>query len=209
MKKSEKRSLIFTSLLCLLPLIINVCFYSKLPDEVVIHWDVNNVPNGFMDKFYYVFLMPILLLFMHIFVCMMISKDKEKEANKKMHSFVRLIFPIICNILTIITIIYNIYYKVDMRIICMCIVGTLFIIMGNYLPKTKNVKYINLGFSHNLSDKDYKVVARISGFVLIIDGILAFISCLFNEWFSIGVVILLILEGIGISIYTLKKKVRK
>ena len=91
----------------------------------------------------------------------------------------------------------------------MCIVGTLFIVMGNYLPKTKNVKYINLGFSHNLSDKDYKVVARISGFVLIIDGILVFISCLFNEWVSIGVVILLILEGIGISIYTLKKKVRK
>ena len=53
------------------------------------------------------------------------------------------------------------------------------------------------------------MVARISGFVLIIDGILAFISCLFNEWVSIGVVILLILEGIGISIYTLKKKVRK
>ena len=111
MKKSEKRSLIFTSLLCLLPLIINVCFYSKLPDEVVIHWDVNNVPNGFMDKFYYVFLMPILLLFMHIFVCMMISKDKEKEANKKMHNLTRLIFPIISNVLTIVTNVYNIYYK--------------------------------------------------------------------------------------------------
>jgi uncharacterized membrane protein len=209
MKKSEKRSLIFTGLLCLIPLIINICFYGKLPDEVVIHWGVDNTPNGFMDKFYYAFFMPILLLFIHIFTCMLISKGKEKDANKKMHSLVRLIFPIMSNILTVVTIIYNIYYKVDMRIISMCILGALFIVMGNYLPKTKNVKYINLGFSHNLSDKDYKIIARISGFVLIIDGILAFISCLFNEWVSFGLVVLIILEGIGISFYTLKKQVRK
>lgn len=205
MKKSEIRSMVFTSLLCLIPLIINICFYSELPSEVAIHWGMDNVANGYMDKFMYVFLMPIMLLFVHIFVCMLISKDKEKEANKKMHSLTRLIFPIMSNVLTIITIIYNIYYELDIRIICMCIVGTLFIVMGNYLPKTKNVKYINLGFSKNLNDKDYKVLARISGFVLIIDGILAFISCLFKEWVSIGLVILIILEGIAISVYSLEK----
>ena len=197
--------MVFTSLLCLIPLIINICFYSELPSEVAIHWGMDNVANGYMDKFMYVFLMPIMLLFVHIFVCMLISKDKEKEANKKMHSLTRLIFPIMSNVLTIITIIYNIYYELDIRIICMCIVGTLFIVMGNYLPKTKNVKYINLGFSKNLNDKDYKVLARISGFVLIIDGILAFISCLFKEWVSIGLVILIILEGIAISVYSLEK----
>ena len=205
MKKSEKRSLIFTSLLCFIPLIINICFYNKLPDEVIIHWGINNEPNGYMDKVLYVFLMPMLLLFIHIFVCMLVSKDKEKVANKKMHGLVRLIFPIMSNVLTIVTNVYNVYYELDIRIICMCIVGTLFIVMGNYLPKTKNVKYINLGFSKNLSDKDYKILARISGFVLIIDGILAFISCLFNEWVSFVLVILIILEGIGISIYSLKK----
>lgn len=205
MKKSEIRSMIFTSLLCLIPLIINICFYSELPSEVAIHWGMDNTPNGYMDKFMYVFLMPIMLLFVHIFVCMLISKDKEKEANKKMHSLTRLIFPIMSNVLTVVTNVYNVYYELDIRIICMCIVGTLFIVIGNYLPKTKNVKYINLGFSKNLNDKDYKVLARISGFVLIIDGILAFISCLFKEWVSFGLVILIILEGIGISIYSLKK----
>lgn len=205
MKKSEKRSLILTSLLCFIPLIINICFYNKLPDEVIIHWGINNEPNGYMDKVLYVFLMPMLLLFIHIFVCMLVSKDKEKVANKKMHGLVRLIFPIMSNVLTIVTNVYNVYYELDIRIICMCIVGALFIVMGNYLPKTKNVKYINLGFSKNLNDKDYKVLARISGFVLIIDGILAFISCLFNEWVSFVLVILIILEGIGISIYSLKK----
>lgn len=205
MKKSEKRSMILTSILCLFPFVFNLCFYNKLPYLVAIHWDVNNVANGFMDKFYYVFLVPLCLLFIHIFVCMLISKDKHKDANKKMHSLVKLIFPIMSNILTIVTIIYNVYYEVDMRIICMCIVGSLFIVYGNYLPKTKNNKYIHLGFSNNLSDKDYKVLARISGFVLIVDGILAFISCLFNQYVSIGVVILVVLEGIGITVYSLKK----
>lgn len=208
MKKEEKRNLIITSLLCFIPLIINICFYNKLPDEVIIHWGINNEPNGYMDKVLYVFLMPVLLLFMHIFVCMLVSKDKEKVANKKMHSFVKLIFPIMSNVLTVVTNVYNVYYELDIRIICMCILGCLFIVLGNYLPKTKNVNYIHLGFSKNLNDKDYKILARISGFILVIDGILAFISCLFNQWVSFILVILIILEGIGISIYTLKKRVK-
>ena len=136
MKKSEIRSMVFTSLLCLIPLIINICFYSQLPDKVIIHWGMDNTPNGYMDKFMYVFLMPIMLLFVHIFVCMLISKDKEKEANKKMHSLTRLIFPIMSNVLTVVTNVYNVYYELDIRIICMCIVGTLFIIMGNYAYTT-------------------------------------------------------------------------
>ena len=209
MKKNEKRSLIVTSLFCLLPLAINLCFYNQLPDKVATHWGVNNVPNGFMDKNIYVFFLPLFLLFTHIFVCMLISKDKEKEANKKMHNLTRLIFPIISNVLTIVTNVYNIYYKLDIRIICMCIVGTLFIIMGNYLPKTKNIRYLHLGFSNNLSDKDYKKVARVMGYMMILNGILAFISCLLDEWVSILVVILVIIEGISISIYTLKKQVKK
>ena len=209
MKKEEKKSLIVTSILCFIPLIINIFFYNKLPEEVIIHWGINNEPNGYMDKALYVFLMPVLLLFIHVFVCMLISKDKEKVANKKMHGLVRLIFPIMSNVLTVVTNVYNVYYELDIRVICMCIVGCLFIVLGNYLPKTKNSNYIHLGFSKNLSDKDYKYLARITGFVLIIDGGLAFISCLCNKWVSVGVIVLLILEGIGISIYSLKKQVRK
>ena len=51
MKKSEIRSMIFTSLLCLIPLIINICFYSELPSEVAIHFGMDNTPNGYMYKF--------------------------------------------------------------------------------------------------------------------------------------------------------------
>ena len=209
MKKSEKKSLIFTSLLCLLPIVINLFFYNQLPDKVVIHWGVNNEPNGFMNKNLYVFILPIFMLFIHIFICILTSLDKEKEANKKMHNFTKLIFPIISNALTIVTDIYNVYYRLDIRVICMCICGTLFIFMGYYLPSTKNIKYIHLGFSHNLSDKDYKKVAEFTGYLMIINGILAYMSCFLNTWFSVGVIILLILEGIGISIYTLMRQVRK
>ena len=111
MKKSEKKSLIFTSLLCLLPIVINLFFYSQLPNKVAIHWGVNNEPNGFFSKNLYAFVFPIFMLIIHMFMCILISFDKEKEANKKMHNFTKLIFPIISNVLTVVTDVYNVYYE--------------------------------------------------------------------------------------------------
>ena len=214
MKKSEKKSLIFTSLLCLLPIVINLFFYNQLPDKVVIHWGVNNEPNGFMNKNLYVFILPIFMLFIHIFICILTSLDKEKEANKKMHNFTKLIFPIISNALTIVTDIYNVYYRLDIRVICMCICGTLFIFMGYYLTIAKQAHLDGNKEQEKLNKiKSILVPTLLHGIydfcLMIINGILAYMSCFLNTWFSVGVIILLILEGIGISIYTLMRQVRK
>lgn len=37
--KDYKKTLIISSLICLLPLVISFAVYNKLPDQIAIHWD--------------------------------------------------------------------------------------------------------------------------------------------------------------------------
>ena len=100
---------------------------------------------------------------------------------------------------------YNLGNKLDIRKIVMIILGILFIILGNYLPKTKS----GINGLKKVSENQYKKIARILGYSLIIDGLLCLISILFNQYISIAIILLTILETLVICIYSLTKKEEK
>ena len=46
MKKINMKSLIITSIVCLLPIIFGLIFYNSLPENIAIHWGIDNNANG-------------------------------------------------------------------------------------------------------------------------------------------------------------------
>ena len=46
MLKENKKTLILTSILTLLPVIVGIIFWNRLPDPVATHFDINNQPDG-------------------------------------------------------------------------------------------------------------------------------------------------------------------
>ena len=51
--------LAFTTLLCLLPILLSLAFYEHLPERIVIHWGFEGEPNGDAAKDVVCFLFPI------------------------------------------------------------------------------------------------------------------------------------------------------
>ena len=120
MKKINLKNLIITVIVCLLPIIIGVLFYNKLPESVAIHWGINNNPNGYFSKLAFVFGLPIIMAALQIFCCISSDlSDKNPEANKKAVTIFKWIIPILTIVLYIITIMYALGSNLDIRKIVM------------------------------------------------------------------------------------------
>lgn len=207
MTKQEKKSILFTTLLCLFPMILGIIMLPKLPDQIAIHFNIHNEPDGFAPKEFFVFFFPCFMALMHLICVVSMQLDENKKANKRMHQITQWIFPILTLVLYTVTILIAMEVAIDIRVVAMLSLGIMLIVLGNYLPKTKNTKY-NLGFhvglSKKLNDQDYKKVARFSGYMFIIDGFFMIITSLFNPIYSVIAVVLLIVQAIVLTIYTVK-----
>lgn len=204
MKKINMKILIITSIVCLLPIILGLIFYKELPQSVAIHWGIDNNPNGYFSKPAFVFGMPMIMVALQIFCCIVSDlSDKNPEANKKAVTVYKWIIPTITIVLYIVTIAVALGNNLDIRKIVMILLGILFIISGNYMPKVRNDYYINskMFWIRNRDEKLVNKAIKISAYGLIICGILFILSILFKPVVSVAVLIGMILFCLCIYLY--------
>ena len=65
MLKANKRTLIVTSIVTLLPILIGLILWKRLPDRMATHFGPDNNANGFSSKALAVFGLPCFLLAVH------------------------------------------------------------------------------------------------------------------------------------------------
>lgn len=204
MKKINMKNLIITSMVCLLPIICGLILYNDLPEHIAIHWGIDNNPNGYFSKPVFVFGMPIMMLVLQIF-CSIVSdlSDKNPEANKKAVTVYTWLIPIITVVLYVVTIVFALGNSLDIRKIVMILLGVLFIISGNYMPKVRSDYYMNakLFLVKNIDEKLVNKAIKISAYGLIVYGILFILSILFKPVVSVVILIAMLLFDIFIYLY--------
>lgn len=204
MKKINFKSLIITCVVCLLPIILGIVFYNELPDNVAIHFDINNNPDNYFPKQIFVFAVPVFMMIIHAICCIMYDVvDENKEANRKVNNMVKWLIPLITIVVYEITLLYALGKNIDIRKVVMILLGIIFIVSGNYIPKT--VGDVKLNFPRIKNEQVYKKVKRLFGYIFIIDGILFIASILFNPIVSVGLVGIVIIQTIILGIYSIIK----
>ena len=68
MIKQNKKLLLLTSVITLLPVFIGLFLWNQLPDSVATHFGLNNQPDGYSSKAFAVFGLPLILLAVHLVV---------------------------------------------------------------------------------------------------------------------------------------------
>lgn len=200
MSKSEKKLLLITCLISLLPIIYGLYFYDQLPEQIAIHFDVHNQPDNYLGKNIFILGIPVMMCGFQIFLFIgELRQNTQKEANKKMTQVARWIIPILSNVVYLATIAYALH-EIDMRVVCMILIGVMLIVMGNYIPKTKQSRFTHIGISHKLNDKNYKKLARVAGYLMILTGLLFVLSIFFHTYVSVGVLVFLIVWALGLAI---------
>ena len=155
MIKQHKKMLILTSVITLLPIFIGLLLWRQLPASVATHFGVDNQPDGYCSKAFAVFGVPVMMLFFHLICIVATNIDpKRKNISKKVFHVVMWICPVIslvnCNILYV----YNLGYKLNIGFVCGLLVGILYLILGNFIPKVKPNYSIGFRIPWALNDSD-------------------------------------------------------
>lgn len=194
---------IITCLLCLLPLIIGLAFMNQLPENIPIHFNINNQPDNFASKYFVIFIFPAIFLAFQILCCVLARLDKKARSSPKIvHVIVRLIIPVIGTVVSIISIAFGLGTKLNVGKIIMIILSALIILIGNYLPKCRSNYTIGIKIPTTLSNEEnWNKTHRLAGFIYIISGIISLILAILN--FPLASLILILVAAISPCIYSI------
>ena len=199
MKFMKWKILIKTCIVCLLPVVLGVFLWEKLPDSLAIHFNINNQPDGFANKAFAVFGLPLLMVVLQIFCCFVNDINAKKYGErKKIETVTKWIIPAMTVILQIVTFGYNMGMNLDIRRIVSLIVGGVMIAIGNYMPKLNYIK------NYNIEAQKARKINRFIGFESVIMGLLFIISIFFPPILTILCLILLIPYTVIGVIYGIK-----
>lgn len=199
MKFIKWKILIITCAVCLLPVLLGVVLWDRLPETMAIHFDMYNQPDNFASKGFVVFGLPVMMVALQIISCVITDeKIKKHGERKKFTTVVKWIIPIMAIVLQTITILYGLGKDIDIRRVAMIIVAAIFIIMGNYMPKFDYIK------NYDVEAHKARRINRFIGNLMVIMGILAVVTLFLSPVYSVIWLLLLIPYAVVCIIYGIK-----
>ena len=180
MIKNNKWKALFSSLVILLPMLFGLIVWNKLPPVITTHWGADGIADGFGSKAFAVFAIPAILLALH-WLCLFLSTlDKKQQGqNKKLISLVFWIIPFISLFTAGLT--YSVAFGKTFRfeVFLPLLMGIMFVLMGNYLPKTTQNRTLGIKISWTLgNEENWNKTHRLAGKVWVIGG-LVMLFCVF------------------------------
>lgn len=167
------RTLITTTLVCLLPILLSFVLYDDLPKQIAIHWDYAGNPDNFAPKSIAVWGLPLFLAGMNIFTHIVINGDPKKaNASSVLKQFGKWMIPLLSVIIVPIILFKALGYPIQIEVIAPVLVGIMIIIIGNYLPKCKQNYTIGIKLPWTLNSHDnWNKTHHLSGYLWIIGGL--------------------------------------
>lgn len=170
--KANKGKLILSSILILLPILVGVVLWDRLPAVLASHWGADGTADGFMPRAMAVFAMPLFLLVFHWLGLLVTAADPHnREQNRKVFGLVFWICPIISFLTAGLTYTVALGGALHISLFLPLLLGVLFIVIGNYLPKCKQNHTIGIKIKWTLaSEENWNATHRFGGKVWVIGG---------------------------------------
>ena len=174
MIKKSKWQIIISLIVTLLPILVGLLLWDKLPDKMATHFDMNNQPNGWTGKEFAVFGIPIIMALLQVILIFCTHNDPKKtNIGVKAFSFVIWIIPA-CSLIVMLSCYgYALGYEIGVSTIAGLFVGILFIILGLLLPRNKQNYTFGYRCSWTLNDEgNWAYTNKVAGYCFIAGGIL-------------------------------------
>lgn len=195
-KEKFKLQGILSSLVILLPAGAGWLLRHRLPEIVATHWNLQGVADGWSSVEWILFGMPLLLLAIH-WICLWVTfhDPEHQEQSPKVFRMIFWIMP--CLSLFLFAMIYTtalqsgspaerqtgIQMKISMEMLLPIIMGLVFLVIGNYMPKCKRNYTIGVKLPWTFSsEENWNHTHRFTGKVWVTGGILLILSSLAVMW---------------------------
>ena len=208
MIKKHWKTLLITSIITLLPIVAGLLLWNKLPEKMPTHWNAEGVVDGWSSKPFAIFGLPGIMLAAQ-WLCALGTGADPKKANhpEKVLHLVLWIIPVLNNVLLAITYAVALGKQVRIDVILPVLIGLIFTIIGNYMPKCKQNYTIGIKIPWTLnSEENWNKTHRFAGILWVICGILIMLTGIFGGfWIFFGIALLMVLAPMLYS-YILHRK---
>ena len=176
--KINKKLVLFTSILILLPSLVGCVFWNQLPEEIPTHFNLLGQADGYNHKMSAIFGLPTLMLLMHwLLLFIMIKDPKSSNISSKIQVLIYWIIPFVSCLSMISIYGESLGYSMMSGILAQIFMGVLMIVIGNYLPKTRKNYIIGIRLPWTLeSDKNWRKTHRLAGKIWVLGGLLLFLN---------------------------------
>jgi uncharacterized membrane protein len=199
MRKSE----IIVILIVLFSFLIGLYFYPKMPEKIASHWNARGEVDGYMSKFWGIFLMPFVLigLFFLFFLMPRIDplRGNIKKFRKYYDGFIILFFIFMLSIFFHI-ILWNLGTKIKINLIFPVGIAVLFFYVGILCDNAKRNWFIGIRTPWTLSsDVVWDKTHKIGGILFKIAGLIAALGIFFENL----AIYFVLIPVISVAIFTL------
>jgi uncharacterized membrane protein len=176
---------ILVLVLILAATVAGLSLWNRLPEQMASHWNINDQVDGYMSKFWGVFLMPLITLGMLLLFLVIPNIDPLKANIAQFRDVFNLFIVLLVGFMVYIyalTLLWNLgYTNFGLGKAMMPALGVLFIFVGYMLRKAKRNYFIGIRTPWTLSsDKVWDETHRLGAVLFIISGLLAFIGGFFG-----------------------------
>ena len=176
--KINKKLVLFTSILILLPSLVGCVFWNQLPEEIPTHFNLLGQADGYNHKMSTIFGLPALMLLMHwVLLFLMIKDPKSSNISSKIQVLIYWIIPFVSCLSMISIYGESLGYSMMSGILAQIFMGVLMIVIGNYLPKTHRNYIIGIRLPWTLeNDENWRKTHRLAGKIWVLGGLLLFLN---------------------------------
>lgn len=211
MEKKTNSTTIITTLLCLLPIVLALVLYEKLPEQIAIHFDYTGTPDNYLPKALAVFGLPLILALLNLYTHFRLNNDpKSENASSAMKQVTKWAIPLVSIIVMPITLFMAIGADIPITMIVTAIVGVMLVVCGNYLPKCRRNYTVGIKLPWTLDSEDnWNKTHRFAGPLWVIGGMLFIATAFFDSMIAaIGIIVLLVTLPPIYSYFTYKNQLR-
>lgn len=202
MMKQNKTEKIISIVLCLLPIVFGLLIWNKLPEEIPVHFNMGGTADGYSSKAFAIFGLPCILAVLDAFCLFALGNDPKSAGHSKVLSRIMLWFiPALSCILVPMCLMLALGRKINISLFMNLLIGIIFVIIGNYLPKCRQNYTMGIRLPWTLNDENnWNYTHRLGGFIWVIAGFAVILNSFFGSpWILFTVIIAAVLIPVAAS----------
>ena len=198
----DKKSLFLSVAICLLPILIGVYYYNVLPEQIAVHFNFNGEPDKFVSKTHAIIELPVFFTLVQIIISLVVDFDKTP---KKGALIIKGIVPILSVLVQGGLIAYALDNNFNVPQLTAFVIGILFIILGNYLPKKEFWGKYNFNLFGLEKGVNEQKVVRAYALYMTFSGVAIFISGFFSSTAALVLIVVFAIFSTVLPFYLVKK----
>jgi len=192
---------ILVSGVILLSFATGIYFYPQVPEKMASHWNARGEVNGYLSKFWGLFLIPFVSSALFLFFLLIPKIDPLGENIEEFREYYDgfiVLFVLFLSYIHILTLLWNLGYRFDMGQAIIPSLGFLFFYLGILMENAQRNWFIGIRTPWTLSSEDvWDKTHKLGGKLFKVAGVIAVLGIFFKDY----ALLFLLAPILGFTIY--------